>query len=357
MRLIHAAAHSHRIPLVRPLQTAVGPVADRRVIELWLQDARGRIGRGEAAPLPGWSRESFADAWAALNHFAGALPLPVPDAPASIEAAVRATGAPPSAAHALEQALLDLLAQRLGLPMAALFEPHPARSVPSARLVGDVAAARAAVAAGFRTLKIKAGASRLSEDLRAIAAIRAALGHDARLRVDANRGWDLETAEAALETLVRFDLECVEEPLADPTPAKLAALRRFGVPLAADESVRDEDDLDALIDAEAVDAVVLKPMLVGSLVTAQRMGRRALAAGLGVFVTTTLDAAVGRAGALHLAAALAPYGAWPAGLATGALLDVDIATPVVDAIHDGRLHLPSAPGLGFPPVPREWRAP
>jgi O-succinylbenzoate synthase len=67
-----------------------------------------------------------------------------------------------------------------------------------------------------------------------------------------------------------------------------------------------------------------------------------------VVVTSALDSAVGLAAALHLAAAL-PGPHLAAGLATGRLLDQDLAkasTPI-----DGALSLPEEPGIGVAPLP------
>jgi len=106
----------------------------------------------------------------------------------------------------------------------------------------DMAAGMAAesAAAGMTTVKVKVGGVALAEDADRVAAVRATLGPGARIRLDANGAWDVDSAVAAIERLARFDLELVEQPVADLGDLALVR-RRVAVPVAADESVRTLD--------------------------------------------------------------------------------------------------------------------
>jgi L-alanine-DL-glutamate epimerase-like enolase superfamily enzyme len=91
--------------------------------------------------------------------------------------------------------------------------------------------------------------------------------------------------------------------------------------------------------------VVLKPMLLGGVLRALDLARRALQRGLRVVVTTSLDGAIARAGAAHLAAAVLALGPQPAaGLATGRLL-LDDVCPDPLAPEGGVVRIPQTPGL------------
>jgi len=81
----------------------------------------------------------------------------------------------------------------------------------------DEAAALAgeAAAGGVTTLKVKVGSGALADDADRVAAVRAALGPSGRIRLDANGAWDVETAVAAIDRLAGFELELVEQPVAD----------------------------------------------------------------------------------------------------------------------------------------------
>ena len=91
------------------------------------------------------------------------------------------------------------------------------------------------------TVKVKVGGGSLADDADRVAAVRAALGPAGRIRLDANGAWDVDTAVVAIDRLAGFDLELVEQPVADL--ADLARVRRrVAVPVAADESLRSLGD-------------------------------------------------------------------------------------------------------------------
>ena len=69
--------------------------------------------------------------------------------------------------------------------------------------------------------------------------------------------------------------------------------------------------------------------------------------GWGVVVTSTLDSGIGIAATLQLAAAL-PGPQLAAGLATGALLDCDLAKAPLPS--GGSLGVPDEPGIGVTPL-------
>jgi L-alanine-DL-glutamate epimerase-like enolase superfamily enzyme len=77
------------------------------------------------------------------------------------------------------------------------------------------------------------------------------------------------------------------------------------------------------------------------------LARRALQRGRQVIVTTSLDGAIARAGAAHLAAAVLAEGDQPAaGLATGALFAEDLCEDVL-ATRRGVVRIPETAGLGL----------
>jgi o-succinylbenzoate synthase len=225
----------------------------------------------------------------------------------------------------------------------------PSSHVAVSHLVTDPAVAAAAVAAGARALKMKVGSNDLETDLGRIAAVRLAIGEDATIRIDANRLWSLDTAKAAMPDLETLGVELIEEPTKDPKDMR--ALRCMGPAIAADESVRTPAELAALIDSGWVDAVVLKPMIIGAPERAVEMARTAAGAGLGVMVTTTLESWVGRRCALHIAAAVPEDARLACGLMTGAWLSNPLCSD--PEVIDGEVAVPTGPGLDL----GQWRHP
>ena len=172
-------------------------------------------------------------------------------------------------------------------------------------------------------IKVAERGQDLAEDISRVAAVREALP-DARIRVDANGGWDVPAALQALTRLSDFGLEYAEQPV--PEIAGLAEVRRrlraAGIPLliAADESVRKEEDPLKVARAGAADLIVVKVAPLGGV-------RRALEivaqAGLPAVVSSALDTSVGIRAGLALAAAL-PDLPYACGLGTVSLLAADV---------------------------------
>jgi len=218
---------------------------------------------------------------------------------------------------------------RTSIPVNATVPAIPAERVPEilARF-GRVDAVKIKVAEAGQTLE---------DDAARVAAVRDALP-EAAVRVDANGGWDVDSAVAALTRLAGVGLEYAEQPV--PDIAGLAEVRRrlraAGVPvqIAADESVRKEEDPLKVARAGAADLIVVKVAPLGGV-------RRALeivtAAGLPAVVSSALDTSVGIRAGLALAASL-PELPYACGLGTVSLLAADV-TPDSQVPDDGAIAL------------------
>lgn len=182
---------------------------------------------------------------------------------------------------------------------------------------------------GCRTAKVKVAEAGqvLADDVARVRAVRAAMGPEGRVRIDANGGWNVDEAERAVHALAEFDLEYIEQPCAEVE--ELAELReRIGyldIPIAADESVRKASDPLRVARAGAADLLVIKAQPLGGV-------RAALAivaeAGLPAVVSSALDTSVGLSMGLALASAL-PDLEFDCGLGTAALFTEDVvASPL-----------------------------
>jgi O-succinylbenzoate synthase len=215
----------------------------------------------------------------------------------------------------------------LGWPAAVRSEVPVNALVPAvdAEVAGRLAAE--AAADGMRTVKVKVGTASLAEDADRVAAVRDALGPSGRIRLDANGAWDVETAVAAVNRLAAYDLELVEQPVADL--ADLAEVRRriaSPLPLAADESIRGLGDARRLAALDAADAIVVKVQPLGGVRAALRVID---AAGVPAVVSSLYETSVGLAAGLALAAAL-PALPYACGLGTVTLLAGDVvADPLI----------------------------
>lgn len=327
------------LPLARPLTSADGAL-DRREGFL-IRVGTDPAGLGEASPLPGWT-ESLADCRDAI-----ASARPADDDDPESAASLPAMAETPAARHGLELALLDREAIATRRPLYRhLGGERRVSTVPVNATVGDgdleetVAAAREAVARGFRTVKVKVGARSVDADVERLTAVRDAVG-DVDLRADANGAWTVDQATMAIGRLGGV-VSLVEQPLEPAALSAHAKLRGHGIEIALDEALWAHP-VDEVLEAGAADVLVLKPMVLGGVGRAKALADAARSRGTAVVVTTTIDAAVARAGAVHLAAAI--DGDRACGLATADWLADDVAddpAPVVD----GGVSVPQAAGHG-----------
>ncbi len=349
----HWRALPYQLPFRTPFSTAHGLQTARRGAVIVARDGAGLEGLGDLVSLPEFGTPPLAEMLAAATAWGqsnGQLTPAAARRRLQADATARRLALPVVAA--LDTALIDLetrqrgepfgvaLAGRVGPETIAVNAVIGARDTPEA-----VAAARAAIAQGFGTIKLKVGLLADEDaELSRVAAVRAAIGPHIRLRLDANEAWTVAQAQRWLPQLALFDLEYLEQPVPRADLAALRACRGLGVAIAADEACTDSDRAAAILHAEAADILILKPALLGPLITTLRFAYRALGRGLRVVMTSTIESGVGVTMALHCAAALPPNDL-AHGLATSALLVADIIDPPLQVMA-GRLIVPRGPGLG-----------
>lgn len=336
------------LPLARPLETATGSLESREGF-LVTVEAAGERGLGEATPLPGWT-ESLEDCRTALAA--------VEDPEVALESGSQSFADRPAARHAVSLALADARARADEEPLYRhLGCGERIETVPVNATVGDGSPEETArevgnaVAAGFPAVKVKVGARTVAADVERLRTARERLNADEPdLRVDANGAWTREQARTALDALSDLDVAYVEQPLPADDLAGHRELRDHrdasadgedvGVGIAIDEGVAVHG-VEAVLAADAADCLVCKPMVRGGPDCARRAALQARQAGLDAVVTTTVDGAIARAGAVHVAASIQDLPA--CGLATGDRLAADLLddpAPVVD----GSAHVPQGPG-------------
>ncbi len=302
-----------RLALRRPLRTSRGVLREREGFILELFASSGARGAGEASPAYWLGDERIAETRASLArvvHAAAKRPEMSDLRALMLEHSPCLT---PAAACALDTALLALSARERGVAVASMLGAQECGPIPvCALLAGRTVEERqreaaCALGAGYRCLKIKVGAGAIDDDIRRVEAVRQVVGDGIAIRLDANRGWSLAHARAAISRLSAMRIEFLEEPLSSPTPEALSELGAAGpIPIALDESVRDIGDLARFVERRAADVIVLKAARLGGLRAAMRLARFATEAGMKVVVTDSIESPLGMSAAIHLAAAAAP---------------------------------------------------
>ncbi len=341
MNDLNVSLFEHKLALTRPLRTSRGAIFKRAVVYVKFE-RDGIEGYGEAAPLEGWGTESYIECVDALK------------------AAVKAGSPPdvPAARFAWDSAMLDLEAREQDVPLFRLIGGTQSDVWVNATLGaidGDalIEAAQEMVDQGFNTLKIKVGADDPETDFERMCTIREAFP-ELNLRFDANAAWEVEDAVDLLirvQSRFRSSKWLLPEYIEQPVPVgdeiafrKLCLKRQMRMNVAIDESLVPMERGLGLIRYRAVDALVIKPMALGSVMNLSNLIDLADDNGIDWVLTSTIDSAVARAVVAHIAAGLGCNHA--CGLATGEWLETDVGEL---HIEDGMLRLPKGPGIGFVP--------
>ncbi|MCA1819552.1 MAG: mandelate racemase/muconate lactonizing enzyme family protein [Thermoplasmatota archaeon] len=339
--------HPYTIPLARPYSWAKGVQTVRRGL-LVSCTIDGATGWGEVAPAPHLDVDPSEIANFARKSLRVALAQE--DVPAALDAAncgprlrCGLAGAWLDAqARLAGRSLAAFIAQRVGLPAAAERVPVNAL-IPIQEPAACAEEAVRAVAAGFRTLKLKSDGD-IDRDVARLEAVQAAVGKGVALRLDANESYAATTALSHLRRLEPFALEYVEQPVPAVERSTLVEmLHESPVPIALDESATSWQAVAPLVGFHPV--AILKPQRLGGVDRAADFIAHARDARLRCVVTNSLETAVGRAHALH-AAALLPEPLPACGLATEGFLARDVSR---FEVKDGWLALPPGPGLGVAP--------
>jgi L-alanine-DL-glutamate epimerase-like enolase superfamily enzyme len=247
-------------------------------------------GRGECVPYPRYS-ETVPQVLAALDAARPAIEAGFD------HAGIPALLAPHAARNALDCALWELRAKRMGKPvwqLAGLPEPQPAITAYTLSLDTPEAMGEAAAKASARPLlKLKLGRD---GDIARLRHIRAN-APNSRLIVDANEGWTPANLAEMLQACADAGVELVEQPLPAGQDEALGHVAR-SVTVCADESAHDMSGLDGL--AGKYDAINIKLDKTGGLTGALALARAAAARDLKIMVGCMLATSLAMAPAFLL---------------------------------------------------------
>lgn len=303
--------------LVRPhvvLTTSYGtPKQEKAHVLLRLEDEAGNVGFGEATPLEKFTGETSHMTELVLREILLPVILGLEGDALSMAHKVMDYTIPgnEAAKAAVDCAMYDLTAKRLGIPLYVLLGGKVRDSVPLNRHISIVDTGTAVkqaqeyIAQGCCSLKMKVGGI-VEADIERIKAVRAAVGMDVKIRIDANGGYTYSEAFSLIQGVKDCKLEFYEQLLPADRVGELKALRlATGVPMLIDEGIHSVGDAVHCFSTAAADAVTIKLCKCGGLYPALSIAGIAFSMGAKVIVASTYDTQIGCGICLHLAVALA----------------------------------------------------
>ncbi|WP_198649985.1 muconate/chloromuconate family cycloisomerase [Zobellella maritima] len=345
------------IPTIRPHRLSMTTMGVQTMVIVRIKDSEGLEGLGEATTIGGlaYGPESPESVKLTIDGYLAPLLLGQPaDNINTLRVRLnRSIRGNHLAKSAIETALLDMQGKRLNRPVSDLLGGAVHRHIPvlwtlaSGDTAKDIDEALSLITARRHCdFKLKIGARPLMDDVRHVAAIKAAVGDSASVRVDVNQAWDESTAAKGMAELQAAGIDLVEQPTPmQDLPSLVRLSEKFHLPILADEAVADASDMFSLASAGFAGAVALKIAKAGGPLQALKVAHVASAAGVGLYGGTLLEGTIGSVAALHAWSTLEKIH-WGTEMFGPLLMKDDIVVNRLN-FHDNGVALPIGPGLGI----------
>jgi L-alanine-DL-glutamate epimerase-like enolase superfamily enzyme len=306
---------------------------------------------GECSPFKTINGESMETCFVVGRYLATALmgknPLDIAACTHFMDKAIYANN---SIKSAFDMALYDIAAQAADQPLYQFLGGSKTKTLVTDYTVSldtpEKMAADAAIikANGFQVVKVKLGGSK-EADTERIKQIRAAIGLEIPLRIDANQGWTASTTIIILHSLAPYNIQHCEEPIPRWDFMNLAAIRlQSPIKIMADESCCDEHDAQRLLDLKACDYFNVKLGKSAGMYRAKKIIEIAEQHQIVIQLGGFLESRLAFTAAAHLA------------LCSDTIMHIDFDTPLM-FVEDpvvggitynaiGEITVPDTPGLG-----------
>lgn len=292
----HITLHRLRIPLKKPFVTSLGPNLEVDNVVVVIRTGDGMLAYGECSPfwtINGETAETCLSVGAHLAHkLIGHDPVDIEGAHAVMDRLIFGNN---SIKSAFDIALHDIAAQAADLPLwtflgakerSDLFTDYTVSIGEPDQMAQD---AEDIVREGFPVIKVKLGGDG-DLDIRRIRAIRERIPSVVPLRIDANQGWDPDTAIRVLNALGDHNIQHCEEPIPRWRFMEMRRVKEASpIPIMADESCCDHHDAARLIDLGACQRFNIKLGKSGGLFKAKKIIALAEQAGMQVQVGGFLE--------------------------------------------------------------------
>lgn len=345
------------IPTIRPHKMAVATMQTQTLVLVKITSDDGFIGWGEATTIGGlgYGEESPESIKTNIDtYFAPLLrSLQGHNLAQIMQVLKKHINGNRFAKCAIQTALLDIQAQRLGLPLSELLGGRLRDSVPvlwvlaSGDTEKDIAEAQQMLEAKRHNFfKLKIGSRAVEADVEHVLAIKQALGNEVSIRVDVNRAWSELDAIKGIKRLQAGGVDLIEQPCAiDNLEAMQRLTHRFDIAIMADESLMGPSSAYRLAKGNAASVFAVKVAQSGGLLEGRDVATIAQLAGIDLYGGTMLEGAVGTMASAQLFSTFENL-KFGTELFGPLLLTQEILTTPL-RYENFELHLPNTPGLGI----------
>lgn len=296
-----------RIKLLEPFKISLGILDHAENVIVRITTDNGLIGFGECSPFKTINGESM-DTGFIVGQYLGKVligknPLEIEECTNLMNKVIYGNT---SIKSAFDIALYDIASQHAKLPLYKFLGGNDSKQIITDYTISIDRAEKMASDAvkiknnGFKIIKVKLGGTK-EEDIERIKQIRNKIGYDIPLRIDANQGWNCETAVEILRDLEPYNIQHCEEPIPRWDFMNLPFLKKNSlIPIMADESCCDHNDAARLIDLNACHRFNIKLGKSSGIFNALKIIKLADKAGIQMQVGGFLESRLGFTASAHL---------------------------------------------------------
>lgn len=310
MKITDIEIEKLRLELNEPFHVAFTTIEYSENLIIKIITDEGICGYGEASPIEMVTGENIDTAYSILKYFRGLLigedPLAIDRIHWIMDKSIQGNT---SAKCAVDLALYDIMGKFANCPVYKLLGGYSNTIQNDTTLSLDIPEKMAEeatrrISEGFKIIKIKAGIN-VDSDIEAVRRIRASVGPDIKLRVDANQGYNIPSALKALHAFSIAQVESVEQCLPHWDWEGASTLKAANIPglaLMLDESIHTPQDAAKSVRMKAADIFNIKLMKCGGLYRANQIYSIAEASGLSCIVGCMMESRLANAAGLSFAA-------------------------------------------------------
>lgn len=340
------------LPLKHPFETSFGVTKERRIIIVEALDESGAVGYGECTAMeqPLFNHESVDAAWTViLGTICPMLSVAMPTSAAQVSESLSAIRGNRMAIAAVENAIWDLEAKLLGVPLWKHLGGVQ-RTIDTGVSIGlqssvDILIEKVhrEVEAGYQRIKLKI---KPGQDVELVRAVRERFG-DILLSVDANSAYSIDDHLPIFTALDEYGLLMIEQPLRAGDLIDHARLqRKIKTSICLDESITCLREAEQALIIDACRIVNIKLGRVGGHADAKRIQALALSKKIPVWCGGMLETGIGRAH--NIAMATLEGFTLPGDISASARYwEEDIVDDPVTVSPNGTIDAPDGSGIGF----------
>jgi L-alanine-DL-glutamate epimerase-like enolase superfamily enzyme len=351
LTILSVELYQMKIKLKEPFIISLGTLTHAENVIVVIRTNQGITGTGECSPFMTINGESMETGMVVGKYLAQILKgKNALDIESCINAMNSVIYANNSIKSAFDMALYDIAAQHANKPLYSFLGGSNNKTLITDYTVSiDVPVKMAADAlkikeAGFQIIKVKLGGTK-EQDVERICMIREAVGFDIPIRIDANQGWNTNTALDILNALAPYNIQYCEEPIPRWGFMNLPAIKKQSpIKIMADESCCDEHDAKRLFDLDACDYFNVKLGKSAGIYRAKKIIAVAEKHDIRIQLGGFLESRLGFTAAAHLA------------LTSDVIIHCDFDTPLMfieDPVSGGityndkgEIAIPEIAGLG-----------